>query len=419
MANTDVNPTSFVNKDTKLDAIKPLPDLPEDLHALDFEKMTDQELQDLMQNLKDHNENLDIENQLYESYYQRTNPYVMKLNKLNDTTDQNPKQEVDLDTALDEWELQKKLKKRQQQNNRRDDRKKKKKDEAEEEKPMLLTVDQKLEIIGRAHDELKEKIEKKKDKWERAIDEIKAELEEIDLRLTDTSKSVHEFNRDFTCQTNSKSKRTTKINAEKLIKYYEDRLRMKDAVIEKCRLKKTTLKIQKNKLYIQLKQKEEMGEVLHAIDFDQLQIENKQYLAKIDERNSELIKLKMTAGRTIQILNKYKNNLQQCSQEYDKLKSEIAQRKEIYSKLLSEEAKVTNEKIKAEKTNTSFKKKIDEYRVPEVMEYIDLKIEQNELQKKLKNWKIKVEIAEMALKRIRKIWNQIKTTQKKTIAEAN
>ena len=49
-----------------------------------------------------------------------------------------------------------------------------------------------------------------------------------------------------------------------------------------------------------------MGEVLHAIDFDQLQIENKQYLAKIDERNAELIKLKMTAGRTIQILNKFK-----------------------------------------------------------------------------------------------------------------
>jgi len=416
MANTDVNPTSFINKDTKIE-IKPLPELPEDLHNLDFEKMTDQELLDLLQNLKDHNENLEMENELYESYYQRTNPYIMKLNKLNDTSDPNPKQEIDLDTALTEWELQKKMKKRQQ-NNRRDDRKKKRKDE-EEEKPMLLTVEQKLEIIGRAYDELKEKIEKKKDKWERAIDEINAELEEIDLRLVDINKSMHEFNRDFVMQSGIKNKRSNKINAEKLIKYFEDRLRMKDAVIEKCRLKKTTLKIQKNKLYIQLKQKEEMGEVLHAIDFDQLQIENKQYLAKIDERNSELIKLKMTAGRTIQILNKYKNNLQQSSQEYEKLKSEISQRKDIYTKLLAEENKVTNEKIKAEKTNTSFKKKIDEYRVPEVMEYIDLKIEQNELQKKLKNWKIKVEIAEMALKRIRKIWNQIKATQKKSIAEAN
>lgn len=67
-----------------------------------------------------------------------------------------------------------------------------------------------------------------------------------------------------------------------------------------------TLKVQKNKLHLQLKQKEEMGEVLHAIDFDQLQIENKQYLQKIEERNTELLKLKMTAGNTIQTLNKHK-----------------------------------------------------------------------------------------------------------------
>jgi len=52
-------------------------------------------------------------------------------------------------------------------------------------------------------------------------------LEEIDLRLVDISKGLHEFTRDFCSPTNDKSKRTTKINAEKLIKYYEDRLRMK------------------------------------------------------------------------------------------------------------------------------------------------------------------------------------------------
>lgn len=71
-------------------------------------------------------------------------------------------------------------------------------------------------------------------------------------------------------------------------------------------MKNVTLKVQKNKLHQQLKQKEEMGEVLHAIDFDQLQIENKQYLLKIEERNAELLKLKMTAGNTIQILNSHK-----------------------------------------------------------------------------------------------------------------
>jgi hypothetical protein len=57
---------------------------------------------------------------------------------------------------------------------------------------------------------------------------------------------------------------------------------------------------------LQLKQKEEMGEALHAIDYDQLQIENKQYLAKIEERNAELIKLKISAGNTILTLNSYR-----------------------------------------------------------------------------------------------------------------
>ena len=49
-----------------------------------------------------------------------------------------------------------------------------------------------------------------------------------------------------------------------------------------------------------------MGEALHAIDYDQLQIENKQYLAKIEERNAELIKLKISAGNTILTLNSYR-----------------------------------------------------------------------------------------------------------------
>ncbi len=56
----------------------------------------------------------------------------------------------------------------------------------------------------------------------------------------------------------------------------------------------------------QLKQKEEMGEVLHAIDFDQLQIENSQFLSKIDEKNSELSALKLKAAKILQKLNGYR-----------------------------------------------------------------------------------------------------------------
>lgn len=40
----------------------------------------------------------------------------------------------------------------------------------------------------------------------------------------------------------------------------------------------------------QLRQKDDMGDALHYIDFHQLQIENKQYVSRIEERNEELLK---------------------------------------------------------------------------------------------------------------------------------
>ena len=58
----------------------------------------------------------------------------------------------------------------------------------------------------------------------------------------------------------------------------------------------------KKKLEMQIKQKEEMGEVLHEVDFNQLKIENQQYLEKIDEKNQELLRLKLMAGNTLQVM---------------------------------------------------------------------------------------------------------------------
>ena len=89
--------------------------------------------------------------------------------------------------------------------------------------------------------------------------------------------------------------------AEKVIRYMEEKLRQKDSVVDKLRLKNATLKSQIQKVDLQLRQKEEMGDVLHYIDFHQLGIENKQYMAKIEERNQELLKLKMTTGNTVQV----------------------------------------------------------------------------------------------------------------------
>lgn len=68
----------------------------------------------------------------------------------------------------------------------------------------------------------------------------------------------------------------------------------------------STLVSQIKKLKTQLKEKNEIAEILHAVDFEQLKIDNFQYLTKIDENNKTLQKFKSTAGKVQQILNNSK-----------------------------------------------------------------------------------------------------------------
>lgn len=53
-----------------------------------------------------------------------------------------------------------------------------------------------------------------------------------------------------------------------------------------------------------------MGDALHYIDFHQLQIENKQYVSRIEERNDELLKVTHFRREWGEVLNTIPSNLQ-------------------------------------------------------------------------------------------------------------
>ena len=78
--------------------------------------------------------------------------------------------------------------------------------------------------------------------------------------------------------------------------------------MSKLWLKNSSSKVKRCKLQAQLKQKEEAGEVRHEVDFEQLKIENKQYNEKFEDKNQELLRLKLSAGNTLQVLNTYRVN---------------------------------------------------------------------------------------------------------------
>lgn len=79
-------------------------------------------------------------------------------------------------------------------------------------------------------------------------------------------------------------------------RFIEECLKAVDTTMERIRLKTMTIKIQKRKAKQQLKHRQELGEALRAVDFEQLNIENQDCIRKIDEKTRHMLEMKKIAG---------------------------------------------------------------------------------------------------------------------------
>ncbi len=75
----------------------------------------------------------------------------------------------------------------------------------------------------------------------------------------------------------------------------------KEEEVQRVRLKNIHLSNQLKRIEQTLRQKEELAEGLHLIDFEQLKIENQSLNEKIEERNEELLKLRKKTTTTVQV----------------------------------------------------------------------------------------------------------------------
>ena len=289
-----------------------------------------------------------------------------------------------------------------------DDKKKKKSKKAA---AALLTSEMKLDIAQIIYEDMQQEIENHRKNAEKTIDTLRAVLEETDIRINELKRDAYEFKRDIVV--GAENPRTGKIMAEKVTRYFEDKSKQVDAIIEKLRLKNAALKGQQSKVEVILAQKEEVGDVLHYIDFHQLQIENKQYVAKIEERNDELLNLKVTTGKTIQALNDFKKKLQDKLDEADFLKSEIKEKNANLGRLQRENNRVGKDVKLESRLSDHLRMQIEEAsEMPNVEDYILQKKDMYECETTLKNWQKKVDIMEMAAKKARLNMTNSKTNRK-------
>ncbi|KFQ72522.1 Coiled-coil domain-containing protein 113, partial [Phaethon lepturus] len=269
-----------------------------------------------------------------------------------------------------------------------------------------LTVEQKCELAEQELTELKDEIQRMKENSEQTLQNLEAVIEETDVWWADVKQAISDFEKDIISTISSKKGSITA--SEKLLRYMEEKNRQRDLLREKLRLKNYLLKAYRKKLQQQVRQKEQTGETLHEVRLQQLQVRNAQYQEKIHEKNQELLQLKLTAGKTVQVLNFYKRKLQDAMETSMSLMKGISQRKELLEKIEREAALVEEQRAEAESVNQKLRKQLSDYGVPPVLSYVQKKMAVTDLEKSLKAWERKVAVAEMSLQGYRRAWNQVK-----------
>lgn len=232
-------------------------------------------------------------------------------------------------------------------------------------------------------------------KFERKFDfaYLQSDFEWMDTEIKDFETAISDF---VKMKESSIDKRTRKIIGEKVDRYFIERIKSRESLINKLRDRSSGLKRQIVRLETQLRQKEEMGETLHEVDFNQLQIENKQYLDKIDEKNVELILLKRQVGKATQSLNRYKDELHKQIKDLVDIEQRISKQSNLHSHAEQEMEEATFEQSRAAKVHNHLAEQTENFEVPEVLDYVKKKALLYNLQRDCEVWERKVEIASVS-----------------------
>ncbi|XP_032834007.1 cilia- and flagella-associated protein 184 isoform X3 [Petromyzon marinus] len=108
------------------------------------------------------------------------------------------------------------------------------------------------------------------------------------------------------------------------LKQMEQSEERKEEEVAHVRLQNIKLKNRLRKQEQMLRSREELGEGLHLIDFEQLKIENQTYNEKVEERNEELLKLRRKITCTVHMLTHVKEKLQFVQVENEEQRAALA-----------------------------------------------------------------------------------------------
>jgi len=284
-------------------------------------------------------------------------------------------------------------------------KKKKKRRQAIQE--YQLTYENKIEIALKAIDILRNTIEKENKVYEKEIESMRARVQEADMEIEEVDKEHLEFRKEVVEPRERVIKgsdnthetihhpNTGILSAEKISQYFKNKQQQKDTLLHKLKLNIAEIKKIVAKSRKQLESREQSGDQLTKTDFDQLKIENGLMNNKIDERNAELVDLKLNTGALLQKLSALTEKLNKLNQETKMYKKEMEKNKKDLESLKEEIEVVLKDKDLELGKNQKMVLQHDQVKVPEILSYVKLKAELDIMRKEAANWQRKVEIQSM------------------------
>ncbi|KAL0246578.1 hypothetical protein GEMRC1_007790 [Eukaryota sp. GEM-RC1] len=271
--------------------------------------------------------------------------------------------------------------------------------EYQRSKNSVLTMEQKLEVASRELEDTKEDVESVEQQGAIIISKINALLSEAALSASDERKLLFSFKKDvLQTKDDDLNPNRVEICGDKLISFYQQKIKERNTTVEKLKLKNTGLRQKINTVRKRLQTKEISGEGLREIDFEQLKIENRQYMHRLDEYNEDLMNLKVVAGKVVSDYNDFKDLLNDALLQTTLLTKELASRREALQRLASEIAVVVKDRDSVDHTSQVLKVRTFKGSGPSTADYIEQKRQEEALVKEVKNWERKIEIARITAK---------------------
>jgi chromosome segregation ATPase len=261
-------------------------------------------------------------------------------------------------------------------------------------------TNRKLEMANHVIGQIEVDIKQEERRGTSEMAEIRARLVQIGVREKEIEKEASIFQRDVLER--GRDERSGQIIGDRLLTWYDDAIKDKDAKIGKLRLKRDSMKSQIARTRARLQQKLELGEKLQQVDYDQLQINNEGFQQEIADLSKKLADLQKTSSSVVSKLNSARTKLANEEKVVKVIQQGIKQKKSAIGKYEKEAEAVDDDHKKLIVNNEDMATKKSEFRVPEVADYIDKKAKVYELSKVIRNWERKVQLAEMNLKRLKK-----------------